>query len=376
MQEQKNKSIFKTYMIYFIVMVLFCVVRIVSSLGWLDKIPLPWNDVVFSAIIQVGIMFLIPFSLYMLFLKQTPKQVFKTCNYCKTNFQTILISVGLGVVLFLINLVVSSIFNGVLNFSGYKTPFYFGEVVEGDYSIGSFFINVLLVAVLPALCEEFLHRGLLLQGTKHMGFTKAIIISSICFGLIHFNIAQAGYAIVLGIVMGFASVVAKNIWVPVIMHFMNNLIAVYLEFASENGWFLGDYTKWLGLLGKFDLWFVSTICFVVLSIIAVALFFLIMLLYKQSVLKKVNRAIEKVYDKDKNFGDEPILVNKGKVIHEMLENNTMLNLNYEEVKSPLQIVMPKQKAIYKTGFKDNVFLICSFVLGGLVTFFTFVWGFL
>ena len=47
-----------------------------------------------------------------------------------------------------------------------------------------------LVAVLPAIGEEFLHRGIVLQGIKHMGFKKAIVLSSLLFGLVHFNIQQ------------------------------------------------------------------------------------------------------------------------------------------------------------------------------------------
>lgn len=376
MQEQNKKSIFKTYFIYFISMALFCGVRIVSALGVGDNLKAPWDEIIFTSVIQIGIMFLIPFLLYMLLLWVSPKKVFKTCNFYKINAPTFFISVALGVVLFLINLVVSSIFSGFISYTGYNAPFYFGEVIEPNYGIKSFLLNVLLVAVLPAFAEEFLHRGLLLQGTKHMGFYKAIIISSICFGLIHFNIGQVVYAIVLGLIMGFCSVVAKNIWVPIIMHFMNNFIAIYLEFAAANGWFLGEYNNWLLQLGSLDMWILCIICFVTLCVISILLFYLVSLLYRQAILKKVDKAISKVYDKDININDEPVLVNKGRVIQEVLENNTMINLNYEEMKSPIDIVMPKQKVVYNPTFKDNIFLICTLFLGGLITLFTFVWGFI
>ena len=376
MLEQKKKSVFKTYMIYFIAMVLFCIIRIIASAGWLKGVDTIWNDVIYTSIIQVGIMFLIPFLFYMLFINVTPKQVFKTVNFCKTNFSTILVSIGLGIIIFLMNIVVSSIFTGIITFTGYRTPLTFESQGIPDYGMTSFLINVLLVAVLPALCEEFLHRGLLLQGTKHIGFKRAIIISSVCFGLVHFNIAQVSYAIVLGLVLGFASVVAKNLWVPIIMHFVNNFIAIYLDFAEVNGWLFGDYNLWLQKLTTLDFWLVCVICFVALCVIAIALFYLILLLYRQAILKRVNRAIEKVYDKDKNFQDEPVLIDKGKVIHEMLENNTMINLNYEEMKSPFEVVMPKQKVVYKPSFKDNIFLICTITLGTLITLFTYIWGFL
>ena len=102
---------------------------------------------------------------------------------------------------------------------------------------------------------------------------------------------------------------------------------------------------------------------------------MVSLLYRQAILKRVDKAIRKVYDKDVNINDEPVLVDKGRIIHEMLETNTMINLNYEEMKSPIEIVMPKQKMVYKPTFKDNIFLICTIFLGGLITLFTFVWGF-
>ena len=120
----------------------------------------------------------------------------------------------------------------------------------------------------------------------------------------------------------------------------------------------------------------GVICFVALSVIAIALFYSIILLYRQSILKNVNRAIEKVYSKDRNVNDEPVLLEKSKVIQDMLENNTMINLHYEEMKNPMEVVMPKQKVVYKPSFKDNIFLICSLTLGTLVTLFTFVWGFI
>lgn len=64
------------------------------------------------------------------------------------------------------------------------------------------------------------------------------------------------------------------------------------------------------------------------------------------------------------------------MLQQMLEENTMLNLNYEAMKSPIEVVMPQQKVVYKTTFKDKIFLYASMVLGGIVTLFTLVWGFI
>lgn len=357
-------------------MLFFCAIRIAVNEGFLSDLDVRWQDVVSTLIIQGLFMFGLPLTLYCLLLKNRPKSVFKTCNFKSINVATIFISLGLGACMFFINIAVSTVFNGLIGFLGYQTPISFGEVVEVEATFGNFMLDVLLVAVLPALCEEFLHRGLLLQGTKHASFTKSIIISSVLFGLIHLNISQVSYAIVLGLIMGFASVVAKSIWVPIIMHFTNNFISVYLDYASVNGWVGGDFYNKLANLPYESSLIVFLICFVLLIAIAFLMVYLIIQLFRQNILIKVNRAIEKVYDDNGNANsDDPILMQKNIMLQQMLEENTMLNLDYEAMKSPIEVVMPKQKVLYKTTFKDKIFLYASLILGGIVTLFTFIWGF-
>lgn len=357
-------------------MALFCIIRIAVNEGFLSNLDARWQDVVSTLIIQGLFMFGLPLALYCLLLKNRPKSVFKTCNFNSINVATVFISLGLGACMFFINIAVSTVFSGLIEFFGYQTPISFGEVVEVQATFGNFMLDVLLVAVLPALCEEFLHRGLLLQGTKHASFTKSIVVSSILFGFMHLNISQVSYAIVLGLIMGFASVVAKSIWVPIIMHFTNNFISVYLDYASVNGWFGGEFYNKLANLPNRSTFIIFLVCFVALIAIACLMFYLIIQLFRQNILIKVNKAIEKVYDDEGNANsDDPILMQKNIMLQQMLEENTMLNLDYEAMKSPIEVVMPKQKVLYKTTFKDKIFLYASLVLGGLVTLFTLIWGF-
>lgn len=101
----------------------------------------------------------------------------------------------------------------------------------------TFLIQLNTVAILPAICEEFLHRGVLLNGLKEIGIKKAILISSLMFGLLHFNINQFFYATILGMLMALVSVVSKSIYPAMIIHFTNNAISVYLSSAESYGWF-------------------------------------------------------------------------------------------------------------------------------------------
>ena len=114
---------------------------------------------------------------------------------------------------------------------GYESAPTVSNAVSGDYSILSFIVNVLLVAILPAVCEETTHRGLLLKGLSSLGIRNSVIISSLLFGLMHLNINQFFYATVLGFVIALTVIISKNIFPAIIIHFMNNFLSVFFDFA-------------------------------------------------------------------------------------------------------------------------------------------------
>lgn len=353
-------------------MAVFCILRIISSKGIMAG---AWGDFAFTFVVQVLTLFLLPLFLNCVFLEVSPKQVFKSCNFEKINIQTILISFMLGILCFFINVAVSSLFTGILTFTGYRYPGY--SAVESNYSIGNFFLQVFTVACLPAFCEEFLHRGIVLQGIKHIGFKKAIVISSLLFGLLHFNIGQVAYAFVIGLILGFVAVVSKNIFPAMIIHFTNNFISVYLEFAEARGWAFGDILSKLqsALSSSTGVWvFIGTAIFMMVVVALLCLF--IWLLYKQSMLRKVHRVIQEVYYSPNLDNDTHIVIDKENEIKDLLENNTLLNLTYKKMDNPIDIVLPKEKYRYKAKPTDKLFMWTSIILGGLVTLFTYIWGLL
>ena len=110
-------------------------------------------------------------------------------------------------------------------------------------------------------------------------------------------------------------------------------------------------------------------------IVVVALLCLfVWLLYKQSMLRKVNKAINEVYYAPNISNDARIVVDRENEIKDLLENSTLLNLTYKKMDNPIDIVLPKEKSRYKVKPKDEIFLWASIVLGGLVTLFTYIWG--
>jgi uncharacterized protein len=97
-------------------------------------------------------------------------------------------------------------------------------------------LNMFMIAVLPALGEEFLFRGLiqrlLIEWTKnkHAG----IWIAAFVFSFIHFQFYGFLPRFLLGLYFGYLLVWSSSIWVPVTGHFINNGVAVlYYHFATK-----------------------------------------------------------------------------------------------------------------------------------------------
>lgn len=371
---QKQSNFFKITLIYFISLVLFVGIRILFGFGFLSNIGEIWQELISTFLIQIVVMFLVPFLFYMLIFRKKPKETFSNFGYKKINIKVIFLCVLIGIIAFFLNIVISSIFNGIIQAFGYKSS---SGSATTDYSVLSFFVNVLCVAILPALCEEFIHRGLLMRGLfNSISVKHALIISSICFGLMHLNIVQVFYATILGILIGFVSIVGKSIWPAVIIHFVNNFINVYLSFASANNWFLGDFYDAISNFISKN--FLMSLILIILGICALLYFLarLIMKLLKLTSFESFKNVIIKL---KKSLNKEVVNYSTNEEIDEMHYIGDIEPIILENIIEPknmtelfLQDIYPKEKLV----LWDKIFLISSLFLGTIITIFTFVWGIL
>ncbi|MGB0404528.1 MAG: lysostaphin resistance A-like protein [Salibacteraceae bacterium] len=103
-------------------------------------------------------------------------------------------------------------------------------------------INVVVIAVLPALGEEFLFRGALQQTLIKSGKNRhaAIWITAIIFSAIHFQFYGFLPRMVLGALFGYLMVWGGSIWYSVWAHFINNATSVYIMFLINRKEVEGD----------------------------------------------------------------------------------------------------------------------------------------
>ena len=91
---------------------------------------------------------------------------------------------------------------------------------------------VFVVAVVPALSEEAMFRGLVQRSFEmKMKPFYAALITAIFFGVNHFNPYGLIPLIILGLYFGFAAYMSGSIIIPIILHFLNNFTAVMLYFV-------------------------------------------------------------------------------------------------------------------------------------------------
>jgi membrane protease YdiL (CAAX protease family) len=90
---------------------------------------------------------------------------------------------------------------------------------------------ILVVAFVPALCEETMFRGFIQRSFEFkMKPFWAALITAVFFGLYHFNPYDLIPLIALGFFFGYASYTSNSILVPMFLHFLNNFTAVMMYF--------------------------------------------------------------------------------------------------------------------------------------------------
>jgi membrane protease YdiL (CAAX protease family) len=94
--------------------------------------------------------------------------------------------------------------------------------------MGPLIINLLVVAVVPAIGEELLFRGVLqdlfIRWSKNIFL--GVLITSLVFALLHFQFLSVLPRFVLGMILGYIFVWTRSLWMPVLAHFINNALAV------------------------------------------------------------------------------------------------------------------------------------------------------
>ena len=94
-------------------------------------------------------------------------------------------------------------------------------------------VMLLVMAVLPAISEELLFRGILYNTYRKAAPLMGVFLSALFFALLHGNFNQIPYAFFLGLVLALMMEATGSIIIPVIMHFLMNGSNVLISYAMK-----------------------------------------------------------------------------------------------------------------------------------------------
>ncbi|BES64933.1 hypothetical protein SANA_13720 [Gottschalkiaceae bacterium SANA] len=93
----------------------------------------------------------------------------------------------------------------------------------------SLFMKWFLIAITPAICEEIMFRGLLLDKRIGLNMHVLALMSGLMFSLFHVGYDQLLYTFPLGLVFAYVSIISGSIFPAMIMHLMNNSLGIFAE---------------------------------------------------------------------------------------------------------------------------------------------------
>lgn len=112
----------------------------------------------------------------------------------------------------------------------------FQEANEGFYG-GTLFMELVSSAVVTPILEELVFRGIVFGRLRDMcPRTASVILSAFCFALVHFNVVQFLYALLVGLVLALLVECAGQVYVAAAGHIAANAVAVV---RTETGFLSG-----------------------------------------------------------------------------------------------------------------------------------------
>ncbi len=130
---------------------------------------------------------------------------------------------------------------------------YYNQVVQ-DKSIyayigttwRSFALNIFLLAIIPAIGEEFVFRGVLqnLIAKASQKIHLSVWLTAFLFAFIHFQFMDFLPRFFLGAAFGYVVILTGKIWYSMILHFLNNALAIFIHFGIRKG-FIDESSWWI-----------------------------------------------------------------------------------------------------------------------------------
>jgi membrane protease YdiL (CAAX protease family) len=91
------------------------------------------------------------------------------------------------------------------------------------------FLAIVAFAVVPAMTEEFLFRGIVLTEYESLGIPFAVILSSLLFSMMHLNLMQLPTYFYCGVILAVVLYTTRSVFASMAVHLMNNIATLLFD---------------------------------------------------------------------------------------------------------------------------------------------------
>lgn len=243
------------------------------------------ESTIFYKILATTLSQIVFLSVYFFIIKRKKIKILDSIEKEKLNFKQILILLLISLIcLFLISPIIN-VFDAFLlklGISAGSLPINLNDPLNFVYLL-------LTLGVLAPICEELIFRGIIFNGLKEKGNKTAVLISSLMFMLVHLNLSQTFYQLILGIILALVVLYTNNIFSGILIHIINNSLVLVINYINPL---------------FFDYRFLTTnyiiLALVLLFLAAILIYKLLEILKKSKKIDRKNKNIEKIELKTKN----------------------------------------------------------------------------
>lgn len=216
-----NKVFFAFTVLFMVFQVVLMVFVFIYGESFLDE------NVFSVLLINQYVIILIPVLLYMLINRLNFMEVFR---FNRIDLLPVILIVLITILAYIPAMMFNNILVYLMQFIG-NVP---NQPIPIPRNITELITGIAVVAVSPAICEELLHRGILLKAYEQRGSMKAVFITAIFFGIFHFDVTNLFGATFMGLIIGYFVIRTNSIFAGMLAHFLNNFSYEIIQYFDRN----------------------------------------------------------------------------------------------------------------------------------------------
>ncbi|MGN1227046.1 MAG: lysostaphin resistance A-like protein [Christensenellales bacterium] len=222
---------FSPLIVVFVLSFLLVIVSTVSGIDYQTLTTTRPFDILILLCAEFGFL---AYYLYVQFFSKNKKQFGASVGFTFKKFDVVicLVVVAVAILMSVLTSNFISLVNEGLKSIGYMKDSSLPFAID---SVGNLILGLIVMALIPAICEEFLFRGVMLGGMLNSANTRkakviCVVLSALFFALVHQSALQLVYPFIMGLVFGFVYLFTNNLLYSIILHFVSNGFVVVMNY--------------------------------------------------------------------------------------------------------------------------------------------------